>query len=385
PAGFPLIAGSSDTGFQIGVVGTLSWFANGIKPYAWNQDLLLTVSLKGREGGGGIEIAQQAYQWNIDWPGLFGGILRINPQVAYTRTVNVGYFGLGNAASAAPPPPGTINPARFYEFINNVLYARSTFRIDFHRPYAALAQALVRYVRPETYAGSKLTIDEQARTPSGGPMLDGTRPLTLASIAGGFVYDSRDNEIYTRSGMFHQIGIRLEEGFPFGDRVRYAEIGAVLAGFIPLGRTTVIAGRLVADAQLGNVPFFDLLVAGPFQLKEVPGGSSGVRGVPIGRYLGPYKVVANAELRSLPWRVQVFGQHLRLGGNVFADTGRVFSAPPFTSLDGHGIGLKYGVGLGGLLLWGQAAIFRLEVAYSPDAAATSSVPLGVYVEDGTMF
>jgi hypothetical protein len=42
--------------------------------------------------------------------------------------------------------------------------------------------------------------------------------------------------------------------------------------------------------------------------------------------------------------------------------------------------------VGGYLLWGQAAIFRLDVAYSPDAVADNPrFPLGIYVEDGTMF
>jgi hypothetical protein len=37
-------------------------------------------------------------------------------------------------------------------------------------------------------------------------------------------------------------------------------------------------------------------------------------------------------------------------------------------------------------LWGQAAIFRLEIAYSPDAVAENpGFPFGIYVEDGVMF
>lgn len=36
--------------------------------------------------------------------------------------------------------------------------------------------------------------------------------------------------------------------------------------------------------------------------------------------------------------------------------------------------------------WGEAAIFRVEVAYSPDAeSANQGFPLGIYVSDGLMF
>jgi hypothetical protein len=399
PAGFPIIAGSSDTGFQFGLVTTLSYFANGVKPYAWNMDLLATLSIKGRDSGGGtgmgmgrgggLEFAQEALQWNIDWPGLFGGNVRLNPQTSYTRTINVGWFGLGNASSPEEPNMGmgnsSNNKGRFHEFIEDVLYERVLARIDVSRPYGILASMMARYVQPSNYVQSKLAIDEQSMAPGGGPILYGTRNLTMLSGGIGAFYDSRDNEIYTHTGMFHQVGIRFEEGVPWNDNVRYLEVGGIFAGFLRLGPSSVLAMRFLADAQIGHVPFFDLIVAGPFQLKEAPGGSSGVRGVPVGRYAGPVKVLGNIEFRSLPWKFSVFKQQIRLGGDLFADTGRLWSTPTFKPLDGSGIGLKWGAGAGGYILWGQAAIFRIEVAYSPDATSTGSLPVGIYVEDGTMF
>jgi hypothetical protein len=83
----------------------------------------------------------------------------------------------------------------------------------------------------------------------------------------------------------------------------------------------------------------------------------------------------------------LFGQAFHIGNDVFFDTGRVWSDYTFRSpLDGRGIGLKWGAGAGIYLLWGQAAIFRMEVAYSPDAEAENpGFPLGIYVEDGVMF
>ena len=47
PAGFPLIGGDSDIGFEFGAVGTLTDFGNGIRPYVWNMDLLLAASVEG--------------------------------------------------------------------------------------------------------------------------------------------------------------------------------------------------------------------------------------------------------------------------------------------------------------------------------------------------
>ena len=100
PAGFPLIGGDSDIGFQFGLVGTLSRFADDVKPYAWNLDALLSASVK--QGPDGLELAQQNYLLQFDAPGLLDGELRLNPEAAYNHTINYGYFGLGNASSGAP-------------------------------------------------------------------------------------------------------------------------------------------------------------------------------------------------------------------------------------------------------------------------------------------
>ena len=81
------------------------------------------------------------------------------------------------------------------------------------------------------------------------------------------------------------------------------------------------------------------------------------------------------------------GQRFRLGTTTFFDTGRVWSDYTFHSpLDGSGIGLKYGVGGGLYILWGQAAMLRIEAAYSPDAVSENpTLPLGIYVNDNVMF
>jgi hypothetical protein len=87
------------------------------------------------------------------------------------------------------------------------------------------------------------------------------------------------------------------------------------------------------------------------------------------------------------YQFTVLRQKFAIGNDVFFDTGRVWSNYSFNSpLDGSGLGLKYGAGGGIFVLWGQAAMIRIEAAYSPDAVAENpSLPLGIYVEDGTMF
>jgi hypothetical protein len=384
PAGFPLIGGDSDIGFEFGAVGTLSYFSGGVRPYRWNMDLLLSASLK--QGPSGLEIAQQNYLWQLDSPGLFGGKVRLNPEVSYNHTVNYGYFGLGNA-SRGDIPAGTPNAGRYHEWIDSIAQVRSGARIGIRGPLAVEVAVQYLFVGPQAYANSRLADDSTAQTASGAPLLHGTTALSLPSVAGGFAYDSRDNEVFPHAGMLHEVGVRFEQGFPLAANVHYMEVGAILRGFVPIAGPIVLAGRLVGNAQIGNVPFYDLFQAGPFDQKEMPGGSAGVRGVPVGRYLGPIKVVGNVELRAMLLNFSVLRQKFSLGCDAFFDTGRVWSDYSFhSSLDGGGLGLKYGVGGGVYFLWGQAAMLRIEAAYSPDAVSENpSLPLGIYVEDGTMF
>ncbi len=381
PAGFPILGGNSDIGFEFGGVLTLTRFADGKRPYAWNMDLVLTASVKDLPTGTGI--AQQSYLWQLDVPALDGGRLRLNPMVQYSRTINEGYFGVGNATPGVRPAGAT---GQFFQYVHEETGIRHVTRYVLEAPVDLMLSTTVRYVDPTIYPGSQLAHDVGASAPNGSPLLVGVEPLGVFGQAAGIVYDTRDTEVFTRSGAFHQIGVKFAQAVPDAS-IHYGEAGAILASFTPLGDSLVLAARGVVDFQFGKVPFYDLYQGGVFVPDTMPGGSSGVRGVPQGRYLGPIKVVGNVELRSLWLGFHVFGQTLHLGNDVFFDAGRLWSDYTFRSpLDGNGLGLKWGAGGGLYLLWGQAALFRVEAAYSPDAESENpGFPLGIYVEDGVMF
>jgi hypothetical protein len=379
PAGFPIIGGDSDVGVEFGAVGTFSKFGHGIRPYEWNMDVVAAVSLKDSPTGA-VEVTQQNYLWQIDVPGLAGGSLRLNPAVYYVSTINQGYFGLGNA-SPGERPAGVVNPGRYFEFQAREATIRDLTRIRFRPPFDWMIAANYRFESPTGYAGSQLAQDAAARR------VLGLEQMSLVMLSAGVIYDSRDNEIFPRTGSFHQIGLRVIEGFPVEDNVRYGAFGAVLAVYRSIGGPFVAAGRIVVDAELGNVPFYDLYTGEPFLQDTIIGGSAGVRGVPEGRYLGKLKGVGNAELRAMWLDFSLFGQPFHVGNDVFIDAGRVWADYSFSSPDdGNRVGIKWGAGGGAYLIWGQAAVFRVEVAYSPDAASENpSLPIGLYVQDGTMF
>jgi hypothetical protein len=385
PAGFPILGGTSDIGVMGGVVFTLTRFDGGVRPYKWNMDVVASASEKA--GPGGAEIAQQSYLWQWDVPGLNGGTLRLNPAVSYERTINQGYYGIGNATPVYPAdvPGGSL--ARYNEFIAQEARVREFTRIKIAGPYDAMIATTYRFVSPETYPGSRLAEDATAHDAAAAPAVRGLDAMSLAQLAVGVVYDTRDNEFFPHRGMYHQAGVKVVQGMPLRDDVQYVEGGAILTGFIPLESRVVVAARLLVDAQVGHVPFYDLARAGPFLSYDAIGGAQGVRGVPVGRYAGLAKAIGNVELRSMLAAFRAFDQSLRVGGDVFFDTGRAFADYSFRSpADGNGLGLKYGAGGGAFLQWGEAAIFRVDVAYSPEAVAENPrLPVGIYVQDGMMF
>jgi hypothetical protein len=381
PAAFPIIGGNSDIGFELGAAGTLSLFGDGVAPYRWNMDLVLTASMASVPGG--AEVAQQAYLWDIDVPQLAGGRLRLNPYAEFRRTVNQGYFGMGNASSASRPA-GADN--RYFQYIHEEGGVRQITRYQLSGALYLLSSTSARYVNPTTYAGSRLAQDAAVHGSGEGQGLLGLQPLAIVSEGAGIVYDSRDSETFTRRGWFLQLGNRFSKAFPIGANITYGEGEITLAKYAQLGGPFVLALQGAVDFKYGHVPFFELFTGGVFKPDYMIGGSASIRGVPFGRYLGQIKAVANAELRGLFMRFHVAGQSIQLGGDVFFDTGRVWSDYTFHSpLDGSGVGLKWGSGVGGYLLWGQAAMFRIDFAYSPDAVANGGFPLGIYVEDGLSF
>ncbi len=382
-AGFPIIGGNSDIGVQFGGAATLTRFQDKAFPYFWNIDLLLSASAK--DDSNGFRLVQQSHVLRLDAPDLIHKRLRLDTRASFLRTINAGYYGIGNA-SQATLPTGQTTLGRRFQYLQEEGRVRSIARIHTGTLVDLALGANLRYEYPQIYAGSKLADDAMLRRPDGSPLLVGTEPTTLAELAAGVMLDTRDNEFVTTRGIFYQLGVGGTVGST--QSITYGEVAGVFSHYAALGGPFIFATRVVASFQFGRVPFYDQQQAGVFDPQYVLGSEWGVRGVPQGRYSGLVKVLSNIEIRSTPFpRFQLLKQRLRVGTTTFLDLGRAwegYGVDP--SHDGTTLGLKYGVGGGLFLQWGEAAIFRVEAAYSPDAESENpGFPIGIYVSDGLMF
>jgi hypothetical protein len=384
-AGFPILGGNSDIGFQFGAAGTWTRFYDGARPYLWNVDLLLSASLK--DDANGFRMVQQSHVLRLDLPDLWNSRLRVDVRGNFQRTINAGYYGLGNATTT-DLPPGQTTSGRTFQYTQEEGRLRTIARLHTESLFDVALGTNLRYEAPEVYPGSRLAQDLAVSDPSqpGLPLLPGGNSMLLAGIAAGFIVDTRDSEFITRSGVFYQFGVGATVGST--DQTGYGEAAAVLAHYAPLGGPFSFASRFVGSLQFGRVPFYDLQQGGVFEPQYLMGGENGVRGVPQGRYAGRAKIVTNTEVRATPFpHFHLLNQRLLVGMEGFFDAGRVWSDYALISqADGNSLGLKFGIGGGLFLQWGEAAIFRIEAAYSPDAVSENpDFPLGLYVSDGLMF
>jgi hypothetical protein len=382
PAGFPVVSGSSDIGVQFGVAGVYTRHGYHDSPHSWRLDGLLSLSVK--PGRDRWEVVQQAHAMRFDVPHMAGGRLRIDPSIYFEKTINAGYFGVGNATKAILNADGSYGHK--YQYIHVEARSRVNLRYQLRGPLDLGFGLQNRFVDPEVYADSKLEDDLLTRDARGEPLVRGIRPATLLIPQVGFIWDTRDNETVPTRGSYDAISIRGGFVYPASEEMTHGGVAAVVRRYVPLG-PFVLAVRGFADLLFGKPPFYELSSGGPFVNVEMIGGPQAVRGIPNGRYQGLVRVIGNAELRLMHWKFKLFGNKYRLGNNVFADVGRVWTDYKFDKTrDGEFWNWHYGVGFGTYLLWGTSALFRVEVAYSPDAeSANPGFPFGIYVAEGQMF
>lgn len=298
--------------------------------------------------------------------------------------MNAGYFGLGNATPAIPQADGTF--VRRYQAITEEVRARINVRVPIRGPFDAMfgLQAALHgrdgICAQQARRGCRR---RGGRRPVAGPRngTDGQR----GACGRHRVRHVRQRDLAAPGRAFDIVGARAGFGVPASRGVLYGGGSVVLRRYVPLVGPLVLAGRFVGDVIAGEAPLYDLQQGVTFTPVDLIGGHGGLRGVPNGRYTGENKKFGSVELRALVVTFGLLGQRFRVGTQAFVDVGRVWSDFNASfARDGRGLGLKYGGGF--YVIWGEAAVIRVEMAHSPDAlSANAGLPIGLYVADGHAF
>jgi outer membrane protein assembly factor BamA len=373
----PLVGGSSDVGFGGGALGSVTRLDPRFRRFRWRLELNGVAMFKHTAEEGWTTPYQDYYFLWTD-PHLIRDRLRFELRPSYTNEASLLYYGIGNASQAPDRGPDGESPAIYYRYgrAHPTLLAR--FQINLTRGFYALTGLALTYNRIDVHAGSKLEQDVVGT----GPLRGSFRSLdehTVLLFEYALVHDTRDDEIDTHAGGFHQVKLRLSPGATPAFPYRYGQLNAIARLYAtPIRPWLTLAFRVVADAQFGDPPFYELA---RYEDTHAIGGVKGVRGVPAQRYYGKLKALANFEARSEIVSVTLWGKNYTLGLAAFFDAGRVWAEwSRDVALDGKGFGLKWGVGGGLRFRQGNTFVVRGDVAWSPDAT-----PIGAYFAAGQIF
>jgi len=371
---FPVVGGDSDVGVGFGEVSNWALVDPSTKDFSRRVENATFITFKLRDGKVIIPFVDVYFLLTIP---RFGpeGRLRLEVRPSFTDERTLGYYGIGNASQI---PVGLPDEALTYRRTHPTLAGKLRIRTA-HDVYLSATSSFT-YSWLDVDPNSFLAMQRNQGAPEVRAWLGSWDPHATWLMGAGLEYDTRDNETVTRRGQWHEISLR---GSPaLGDWAPYSYLQAnVTTRFYatPIARWLNISARLVGDALIGSPPFYELA---RFDDTPAIGGGKAIRGVPAQRYHGKVKVFGNLEARSeiLPFTLK--GKPLVLGVAAFLDAGRTWTelghAEPL--YDGHGWGLKHGIGMGLRLQEGDTFVVRADVAWSPDAR-----PIGGYFAAGQIF
>jgi hypothetical protein len=378
PQGLPLFSYSTDEGFGYGLRVLLVDHGTGeVQPYRYAITAQFYQTTK--------RIA--SHRLSLDAPRFLGSLNRIEMEAGWEIYKFFPYYGLGNSSTyqeqldtcgnrdslAVDPNVCPGNPAfkglRYYRYNQETLpRIKLNLRRDLSGYWKLFAGYRFRLTRISPLYGSddlgqqgtsQLILDAQAGKLTG---FDGADPSQVfrrrtAELAGGLVYDGRDNEPAPTEGMFHELSLR--GGLrPLGGQFNYWGANANLRFYhwlFPGYRHLVAALRVLFDVAGGEVPFFLLATTGGLSGPDGVGGDSTVRGLLADRLQGKVKALTNAELR---WRFFSV-PHFEFGvvaaldaGRVWAELGKPDSGP-----------IRAGAAAGLRIAWNRNFVIRFDYGF----------------------
>lgn len=277
----------------------------------------------------------------------------------YERFQHAPYFGLGNTSMISDSLESA-NGGNSHYYRYSLTRTSGILAVQ-HRvigPLRVIAGAQYRHYRATPLGGAPTALG--ADLASG--VTSDTGSAASFELRGGLVFDTRDEEVSPSRGVFVEaIGVKaLKEAGDF-DYTRWA-FGA--NEFAPLGSETVLAFRQSVQLARGTLPFY---IAYERLTSWLPdngfGGTTTLRQNIPGRWLGPNTALASVDLRYKWWDTAVGISPIRMWLVAHADAGRVWNETERFQWSG----LHSGYGVGAIGQFGRAALWGLELGWSPDA------------------
>lgn len=355
-AALPLLNFTSDRGVGYGLYGAIY--------FQGDEDTTTTSSSKRPPAPYALSIGGQFYQTTgdyayhklmLDAPNVLHSGVRINFTAGYETWRDAWYFGTG---SRVPRLREADTPTRYYAFDSETYWGFGNVRVPLSSSMDLIAGSIFRNTRVGVYRGS-LVADDKPRGVEGG---------LLSVLYGGLIWDLRDQEPNTTSGLLSEITLRGSAAGLLSD-YGFWGVNATHRQWFRLRRDSkwVLATRWILDLQGGDIPFFHAHVLGGSQWLEL-GGHSALRGLPMGRYRGDLCALGTMELRMHIFDWEFMSQ--RIAGLLvpFVEGGQVWNvrSEPFPE---H-MNATWGGGV--RILYNEVFIVRFDYAFGLERYLASS-------------
>jgi outer membrane protein assembly factor BamA len=183
--------------------------------------------------------------------------------------------------------------------------------------------------------------------------LQGNGSSGWTNMAGfGLIADDRNSEFNPTEGYRYEAGVSLSNSL-LASEYNFAMIWGELRNYVEIFRNVVIAHKLRGELTTGDAPFWKF---------STLGNSDGLRGYHLDRFRGERSILNIFEVRT--WLFSILDDQVRFGGQLFWDSGRVFSSNDSSSIFDN---WKHTYGAGGAIsLFNPDFIIRGDLGFSDE-------------------
>ncbi len=367
----PNVAFDTDDGLGFGVRGELAFDAPKHRPYRTAYMVHAFATLRGFHH----------HRFRFDRVGIGPGRrFRITVHLAWRQWLNDGYWGIGNRTVRERDYVGGFDgdddPRRKrYRYTLLQPFGHATLRARLADRWSLFSALNAKWSIVETYQGSLLAAHRPYGVGGGLGIL----------VSGGAIYDSRRPEVNPREGVFAELSGRIALPMPEGAGTFGGPFASV-RGYLSPTSWLVLAGRLMGEWLLGEVPFYEMVHWGGSVPVAGFGGFETLRGISFGRWRAPGKAILNTEARIHFLRHTIFGKPMVWQLALFFDAGTVWGAgdddtePRAKLFPIHPAG-----GVGVRAIFQQAFVGRIDTGLGidpvrePDGTIDDALSWGIYV------
>jgi hypothetical protein len=391
--GLPLINFTSDDGFGYGARAYL--YNNGSREERYFDRTPYFMQLYAQYWATTNGI--QYHELNVDMPYFLGTTFRVKANVAYDKSVNENFFGVGQKTSRKKlttyDGSKTFNKysdladyyedqkdeSRFYHYTlfrpTGTLYVYKNITDELR----LMAGAVVRNSMVQSWGGRKFNDQKE---PQKTTLLDLERSRLTDAAGGrlgglvnmerlGLAYDARDFEPDPHKGYYVDYVCEFSNK-AMGSDFNYVKNNIQAMYFVSPLNSLTFGGRTGYTSAAGDIPFYEEGVFGFANFRRTGlGGNRTLLGYKRWRFIAKTMTVANLDARWQFYEVTGGGQRFGFSIIGFAETGNVYDESAGPIKDPSWKNYRHSFGGGLVVAWNLSTIIHFLYGMSKEDANIS--------------